>query len=59
MPEHRTITYPADALQRVADRLCDLDLSLPGDEAQEIARDIVIDVTMAVDKLRATEAENA
>lgn len=55
MAEHR-MTIPADALQRVADRLCDLDHDLPGDEAWEIACDIVIDVTMAVDKLRTKEA---
>lgn len=59
MPEDRVITYPADAAQRVADRLCDLDWHLPQDEAREIARDIVIDVTEAVDKLRAQEANRA
>lgn len=52
----RTIIYPADAAQRVADRLCDMDVHLPQDEARDIARDIVIDVTTAVDKLRAREA---
>lgn len=56
MPEDRTITYPADAAQRVADQLCDWDYNLPGDEAAECAFFIVTDVTRAVDKLRAQEA---
>jgi hypothetical protein len=57
MPDDvRTITYPADEVRRLADRLMDRDWNLPDDEALELARDIVIDVTMAVDKLRANEA---
>jgi hypothetical protein len=59
MPADRVITYPADAMQRVADRLCDLDWNLPQDEALEIAFEIVTDVTVAVDKLRAQEANGA
>jgi hypothetical protein len=56
MPDQsRTVTFPATMVAQVADRLCDLDWNLPGDEAQEIARDIVIDVTLAVDKLRKHE----
>lgn len=35
----------------------DLDWNLPGDEAHDIALDIVIDVTLAVDELRAEEAD--
>jgi hypothetical protein len=58
MPKHHTVTYPADAMQRIADRLCDIDPHLAPDEAREIAFDIVTDVTMAVDKLRAQEAAN-
>lgn len=50
-------TYPLDAVQMVADRLCDLDYNLPMDDADQIATDIVIDVTIAVDRLRAMEAE--
>lgn len=56
MPEHRVITYPRESVEMVADRLSDLDWNLPGDEAQAIAFDIVTEVTMAVDKLRASEA---
>jgi hypothetical protein len=62
MTEHanvRTVTYPADMVEQVAGQLCDLDWNLPGDEADEIARNIVIDVTLAVDKLRAREASQA
>lgn len=55
--EDRTITFPADACQRVADRLMDLDPHLYPEEAEEIAFDITTDITMAVDKLRAAEAE--
>jgi hypothetical protein len=58
MPEHRTVTYPEWMVREVADRLCDLDMNLPGDEAREIAFEIVTDVTRAVDHLRAKEAEN-
>jgi hypothetical protein len=50
------IAYPADAAMRLADRLCDLDPNLPFDEAQDLAIDMVIDITTAVDKLRAKEA---
>lgn len=56
MEPDRTITYPADAAQRLADQLQDRDWNLPGDEALELARDITIDITLAVDKLRAREA---
>lgn len=56
VPDIRTITFPNAAVVDVANRLCDLDYNLPGDEAEDIARDIVINVTMAVDKLRAREA---
>lgn len=52
----RSVSYPADVVIQIADRLCDMDWNLPGDEAMEIARDMVIDVTLAVDKLRAREA---
>jgi hypothetical protein len=58
MPEDRTITYPEWMVQQVADRLCDLDWNLPGDEAREIAFEIVTDVTVAVDTLRAKEAQH-
>lgn len=57
MPEDRTITYPADAMQRVADRLQDWDpAGLGGDEARERAFEITTKITEAVDKLRAIEA---
>lgn len=60
MPDEiRAVTYPADAVRALADRLCDMDWNLPPDEAMEAARDIVIDVTTAVDKLRAIEAAEA
>lgn len=59
MSNERRVTYPADVMQRVADRLGDIDWNLPGDEALEIAQEIVIDVTNAVDKLRRLEAEDA
>jgi hypothetical protein len=49
-------SYPSDAVNVVADRLCDLSYNLPYDEAEDIARDLVIDVTIMVDKLRAAEA---
>lgn len=52
----QVISYPNEAVQTVADRLMDRDYNLPGDEALEIARDIVIDVTRLVDQLRAIEA---
>lgn len=52
-------SYPVDMVQRIADQLCDRDWNLPQNEALEIARDIVIDVTIAVDKLRTKEAEHA
>lgn len=52
----RTTTFPNDAVRELADRLMDHDYNLPGDEAVEMARDIVIDVTLAVDRLRAQEA---
>lgn len=52
----RTITYPADAVQRIADRLQDLDYNLPRRPAEDYALDIVLEVTEAVDKLRAQEA---
>lgn len=55
----RTVTFPADMVTRVANELCDQNWTLPGDEAEVIARDIVIDVTLAVDKLRASEAGDA
>jgi hypothetical protein len=55
--EIHTITYPADAQQRVADLLCDWDYNLPADEAMERAFDIVIDVTAAIDKLRGQERD--
>jgi hypothetical protein len=51
----RVITFPTDIVESIADRLCDLDKNLPFDEAESLATDIVIDVTMAVDKLRAKE----
>lgn len=53
---NRVRTIPADAVREVANRLMDLDYNLPGDEAVEIAQGIVIDVTIAVDALRASEA---
>lgn len=53
--EDRVTTYPADALQRVADMLMDWDYNLDSFEAQDRATEIVIDVTCAVDKLRAQE----
>jgi hypothetical protein len=57
--EVRTVTYPLDAVQALADLLCDWDYNLPGDEAYERATHVVIDVTSAVDRLRALEAEEA
>jgi hypothetical protein len=54
----RSVSFPADAVARVMDVLCDLDYGLPIEEAQELARDIVIDVTLAVDKLREVEAQS-
>lgn len=57
MTDARIVTYPMDAVRELADRLCDMDYNLPGDEAQDIARDIVIDVTNAVDRLRAQETK--
>jgi hypothetical protein len=55
----RTVTYPAEQVQEIADLFCDFDRTMPYDEAMRAARDIVIGVTMAVDKLRAKEAEGA
>lgn len=57
--EDTTTTYPLDATRRLAEQLMDEDWSLTVAEAMEKARDIVIDVTIAVDKLRAIEAEEA
>jgi hypothetical protein len=48
-------TYPLDAVRRLADHLCDLNYNLPQDEAFELATDLVIDVTLSVDRLRASE----
>ena len=56
MAEDRVITYPADACQRLADRLMDMDTGMYPEEAYEIAFDITIDITQAVDKLREIEA---
>lgn len=55
MAVDRTVTFPASASQRVADQLCDWDPNLPGDEAAQRAQDLTIEVTEAVDKLRAQE----
>jgi hypothetical protein len=51
-------TFPLHAVRNLADRLMDLDHNLPDDEAVDIARDMVIDVTMAVDRLRREERED-
>lgn len=59
MAPDRVTSYPADAAKRLANQLQDWDWNLPTDEAEERARDIVIDVTMAVDKLRAIEADES
>lgn len=59
MPADRVITFPADAAQRVADRLQDENWHMDGDTAADVAQEIVIDVTEAVDKLREMEAEEA
>lgn len=59
MPADRTITFPANAVDTLADRLQDENWHLDGDDARELAQDIVIDVTEAVDKLRAIEANEA
>lgn len=55
--EDRIVTYPLDAVKELADKLQEDDWSLPRSEAVEKARWIVIDVTRAVDRLRAMEAE--
>lgn len=55
----RDITYPADALERIASRLQDIDWNLPRDEAENYALDIVLEVTAAVDTLRQAERGNA
>lgn len=47
----QVIEFPADVRQAIADRLCDFDWNLPGDEALERAHDIVIDVTLGVHRL--------
>lgn len=54
--EDRTITFPAQVVTFVADRLMDLDHFMERDDAIREAFDIVIEVTEAVDKLRAIEA---
>lgn len=59
MSTDRTVTYPAAAVREIADRLMDKDWNLPDDEALDEAREIVIDVTNAVDELRASEAKDA
>lgn len=59
MSEDRTITFPMQAVEDVANWLCDRDWNLPVDEAHALARDLVIDVTLAVDNLRASEAKDA
>lgn len=55
MSQQRTVTYPAGAVQLVADRLQDFDWNVPHDEAMEFAENVVLDVTLAVDQLRASE----
>lgn len=57
--EDRTVTYPGDIVQHVAEVLCDIDGAMDWDTALAEAFSIVIDVTMAVDKLRQSEANNA
>lgn len=59
MPEDRVITFPADAAQRVADRLQDENWHLDGDDARDVAQEITIEITEAVDKLREMEADEA
>lgn len=59
MPADRVISYPADAQRRVADRLMDENPMLDGDEAMDLAFDLTIEITEAVDKLRAIEADEA
>jgi hypothetical protein len=56
---NKTVTFPGQMVQVIADRLGDLDWNLPVDEAADIAREMVIDVTLAVDSLRASEAKGA
>lgn len=55
MSQERTITFPAGAVRMVADRLMDFDWNVPDGEALEIAENVVIDVTRAVDELRTEE----
>lgn len=56
MTRDRIVTYPADAVQRIADRLQEMDWNLRRHDAEDYALDIVVEVTAAVDKLRAQEA---
>lgn len=52
-------TYPMDAVRDLADKLQEANWSLSRDDAMEQARWIVIDITIAVDKLRKLEANEA
>lgn len=56
MSDIRNITYPADALQRVVERLQDEFPNLPGEDAQRLGFDLTIEVVNGTDRLRAIEA---
>jgi hypothetical protein len=59
MTEQRTAIYPAAAVDDVRDRLMDVNPHLPEDEAAEIALDIVIDGTRAVERIQVSDARIA
>lgn len=59
MGDVRTVSYPADALKRVGDRLQDDFPHLDNDEVATLAFDLTIEVVEGVDRLRAREAYEA
>jgi hypothetical protein len=66
-PSERVVTYPVDAVRDLADRLQDHMPHMPREDVVEFALHVVLDVVVAVDRLReqerggdrVLEAENA
>lgn len=57
MSRDRIVTYPAEMVTEVVDRLDELGVYF--EDVEDAALNIVLDVTLAVDKLREWEAGDA